>query len=316
MCKIRPHDSGRIGSKPGFRLMHDLIHQCADGRMLDVWRVEVNRRNPDHATLEDFASSTPTWEAIEAMSLSLVASYVDKPASQDGDFRNASLVLGRLLLYVELCHAMKHGDIGRVERTFLHWVFVFKKVGKHKYATELVRIMNELNHVYPPGLARAIRLNWLCNPTGQPDGFRAVDWLVELMNLFTKVVYGSSGYTRTFRLIIKQSPLIELFRKVHTLFQDNFHLVHRSVRHALPDIASTLKVLLDELKKSDVHAFKPERRAEVKLEDHLREGMYILQTSTRIMRGADAEGAAGDEDMNDDDDEDMEIDIDDLEAAE
>ncbi len=153
MCKIRPHDSGRIGSKPGFRLMHDLIHQCADGRMLDVWRVEVNRRNPDHATLEDFASSTPTWEAIEAMSLSLVASYVDKPASQDGDFRNASLVLGRLLLYVELCHAMKHGDIGRVERTFLHWVFVFKKVGKHKYATELVRIMNELNHVYPPRLA-------------------------------------------------------------------------------------------------------------------------------------------------------------------
>ncbi len=136
------------------------------------------------------------------------------------------------------------------------------------------------------------------------------------MNLFTKVVYGSSGYTRTFQLIIKQSPLIELFRKVHTLFQDNFHLVHRSVRHAPPDTASTLKVLLDELKKSDVHAFKPERRAEVKLEDHLREGMYILQTSTRIMRGAEAEDAAGDEDTNDDEDEDMELDIDDLEAAE
>ncbi|TFK78704.1 hypothetical protein K466DRAFT_606732 [Polyporus arcularius HHB13444] len=296
--------------------MHDLIHQCADGRMLDVWRVEVNRRNPGHATLEDFASSTPTWEAIEAISLSLVASYVDKPASQDGDFRNASLVLGRLLLYVELCHAMKHGDIGRVERTFLHWVFVFKKVGKHKYATELVRIMNELNHVYPPGLARAIRLNWLCNPTGKPDGFRAVDWLVELMNLFTKVVYGSSGYTRTFQLIIKQSPLIELFRKVHTLFQDNFHLVHRSVRHAPPDTASTLKVLLDELKKHNPHMCTPNRPAEVKLEDHLREGMYILQTTTGIARETEVTGTDTEEGQGEDEELDIEVDIDDLEAAE
>lgn len=38
---------------------------------------------------------------------------------------------------------------------------------------------------------RAIRLNWLCNPTGKRDGFRAVDWLVELMNLHIKVSVSS-----------------------------------------------------------------------------------------------------------------------------
>lgn len=43
ICKIRPHDSGRIASKPGFRLMHDIIHQCAYARMLDCWRVEVQK---------------------------------------------------------------------------------------------------------------------------------------------------------------------------------------------------------------------------------------------------------------------------------
>ena len=30
-------------------------------------------------------------------------------------------------------------------------------------------------------------MNWLCNPTGHPDCFRAVDWVVERNNLYTKV---------------------------------------------------------------------------------------------------------------------------------
>lgn len=37
-------------------------------------------------------------------------------------------------------------------------------------------------------LSRAIRLHMLVNPTGKPHAFRGVDWVVELMNLFTKVV--------------------------------------------------------------------------------------------------------------------------------
>jgi hypothetical protein len=40
--------------------------------------------------------------------------------------------------------------------------------------------------------SRAIRMNILINPTGQPGKFRAVDWAVELLNLFTKVVFVSS----------------------------------------------------------------------------------------------------------------------------
>lgn len=118
-----------------------------------MWRVEAERRAPAHNTLAAFAASKPSWEYIEAMSTQLVTDYVDQAASHDAEFRNNSLILARLLMYVELCHAMKHGDIGRVEETFLHWVFVFKKVGKHKYASELIRIVTNLRFVYPAGLA-------------------------------------------------------------------------------------------------------------------------------------------------------------------
>ncbi|PSS32232.1 hypothetical protein PHLCEN_2v2001 [Hermanssonia centrifuga] len=276
-CKVRPYDSGRIASKPGFGLMHDLLLQCADARMLDAWRVEIKKTH--NKTLQEYAATKPDWSNIIDISIRLASSYLDKPSSKDKIFRNNSLVLARLLPYVELSHAMKHGDIGRVEDTFLHWVFVFKSVGKHKYATALVKIMTDLKYVYSKRLAKAIRLNWLCNPTGKQDGFRAVDWVVELMNLYTKVVYSGSGSSRTFQLVLKQSPLIQVFRQVHTLMQDNFFLLHRTVRHAPSDLRNTIKALCDELERNKAHEYNENRQTAPDLIDHFREGMRILQTT-------------------------------------
>ncbi|KAI0702312.1 hypothetical protein BC835DRAFT_1411137 [Cytidiella melzeri] len=302
-CKIRPHDSGQIGSKPGFRLMHDLILQCAAARMLDIWRVEVEK----HRSLEEYAASS-SWLDLERMSLLLAEKYLDKSTAKDGEFRNNTLILGRLLDYVELTHAMKHGDIGRVENTFLRWVCIFKSVGKHKYASQLVKTMLDLKFVYPERLARAIRLNWLCNPTGRHDGFRAVDWLVELMNLYIKVVYGSSGYARTFQLILKQSPLIEIFRRIHQTMQDNFHLLHRSVRHAPPDLTNTIQALCDLLRKNKAHEFDDSRKS-YDLKHHMNDGLYLLQST--VTNKLSTEETAGEiEDIDVDD----ELGVDDLEA--
>lgn len=152
ICKIRPHDSGRIASKPGYRLMHDIAHQCAYARMLDCWRVEAKKRNRSHTSLEAFASSKPTWDNIIAISITLALTYIDKPAAKDQDFRNNSLILARLIQYLEITHAVKHGDIGRVEATFLHWAFVFMSVGKHKYGSHLIKVMIDMKYVYPERL--------------------------------------------------------------------------------------------------------------------------------------------------------------------
>ena len=130
--------------------MHDLILQCASARILDVWRVAVDKSS--HQSLESYAHSA-LWSDIVKLSSSLVSGYLDQPYSGDQEFRNNTLILGRLLDYVELTHAMKHGDIGRVEATFMRWVFIFKSVGKHKYASQLVKTMNDLRFVYPERLA-------------------------------------------------------------------------------------------------------------------------------------------------------------------
>ena len=49
--------------------------------------------------------------------------------------------------------------------------------------------MVDMKYVYPELLKRAIHMNWLVNPMGSKDGFCGIDWVVELMNLHTKVKY-------------------------------------------------------------------------------------------------------------------------------
>ena len=133
------------------------------------------------------------------------------------------------------------------------------------------------------------------------------------MNLYTKVVYGSIGYTRTFQLILKQSPLIEVFRRVHTMMRDNFHLLHRTVRHAPPNLQNTLRQLRDMLEKDAAHEIHVGRTA-YKLEDHFREGMRLLQTAkTMVMTALGQEGLLGDES---DENAMVELEMEDLEVIE
>jgi len=134
--------------------MHDLIHQCASAHMLDCWRVEIARHDAMIKSLTDFTAKKPSWEAIVNLLYSLATKYMDLRATNDIEFRNNSLILGRLIQYVELCHMtqMKHGDIGRVEQSFMHWALIFKSIRKHKYATHVIKMVNNMSYRYPDHL--------------------------------------------------------------------------------------------------------------------------------------------------------------------
>jgi len=97
------------------------------------------------------------------------------------------LLLQYLLLYKEMSYAMNSGDIGRVETLFSAWIYLFRATGKHKHATQIIKFLTDVHFVYPEGLQRAIQYNMLVNPTGKPNAFHGVDWVVGLLNLFTRV---------------------------------------------------------------------------------------------------------------------------------
>ncbi|KAG1850876.1 hypothetical protein F4604DRAFT_1592689, partial [Suillus subluteus] len=122
-----------------------------------------------------------------------------------------------------------------------------------------------------------IRMNLLCNPMGKSLSFRPVDWLVERNNLYTKVIFAGTGPNRTIEHIIKQSPLIEVYRNCHVTIENAFHLTHRTIRHAQPDMTKTIQRLASRIKEKHSHMFKPGRSALRSIPDQVAVGMSLMQ---------------------------------------
>ncbi|KAG1890423.1 uncharacterized protein F5891DRAFT_965010, partial [Suillus fuscotomentosus] len=154
----------------------------------------------------------------------------------DKCFENQTLHNHDELLYIDLCQAMNTGDIGCVEALFLPWIHMFKATGKHKYASQMSRFLMNLQFNYPVALSNIVRMNLLCNLTGKPFAFCAVDWVVECNNLYTKVS--------------------ELYRNCHVMMENAFHLQHCTIQHAAPDMTKTIQKLAARIKQKNPHTKK------------------------------------------------------------
>ncbi|KAF6746612.1 hypothetical protein DFP72DRAFT_992806 [Ephemerocybe angulata] len=288
----RPGETGKITSKPGYRRTLEVIQLDIQASMLNCWSIVAKEANPAWINLEEFGKAEPAWEEIVRLSEIIVQRFAartealsdsrrKKPEERDQVFENQCIRNRDELLFLETYHAMNAGDIGRVEATFLSWIYIFRATGKHKYSSHLLKIAHDLRHVYPQEVARIIRMNWLVNPTGRPHAFRGVDWLVERNNLYTKVIYGGHGSNRTLARILEESILIEIFRESHLAVELGFHLKHRTVHHLPPDMDRTLKKLLNHFTTSKPHEFEAGRSADYKAPDTLAIGQLLFRSMNR-----------------------------------
>ena len=111
--------------------------------------------------LDKWAESEPTFEELKEIAAYLAVNYVGtsdrieglrNEEDRDEQLENALLINMYYLLYEELTYAMNTGDIGRVEACFVPWTLIFKGVGKHKYAAEMIRHITNVHFFYPEGL--------------------------------------------------------------------------------------------------------------------------------------------------------------------
>ncbi|KAG2086947.1 hypothetical protein BD769DRAFT_1373278 [Suillus cothurnatus] len=173
---------------------------------------------------------------------------------RDKRFENQTLRNRDELMYIDVCQAMNTGDIGRVEASFLPWIYVFKATGKHKYASQMTKFLVNLQFNWPKKLSDIIRMNLLCNPSGHALAFRAVDWVVERNNLYTKV-----------------------YRNCHVIIENGFHLQHQTIRHAQPDMTNTIRKLSMRIKEKYAHIKTFGRKALWSIPDQINEGMALMQ---------------------------------------
>ncbi|KAK7015395.1 hypothetical protein R3P38DRAFT_3321655 [Favolaschia claudopus] len=289
VAQSRPRETGKIGSNPGFRRMHEVIGHNGIVLRLDAWRVEAKRRNPAWTSLEEFAKAKPSPALINEMAEYLTEYYVSggevdiystrsKGASvRDEQHENILLLHQYLLLYEETSFAMNRGDIGRLETTFPPWISIFRAVGKHKYSAHMTKYLTDVHFNYPPRLARAIRYNSLVNPTGVFDKFRGVDWVEESMiNLYTKHTFGGSGSNYTKARVIEESTLIKVFHSCHRNIERNFCLTNTTRRHAPPNMTKTFEKMAEYLIANAPNEHRPGRKSSHCVPDMLDKGEHIV----------------------------------------
>lgn len=259
MCGIiRPKETGKLASNPGFRLVHNVVNHLLLATVSEAWKLEVEARTG--APIDEW--NPEDWTTVIDISNAIVKKYVapvayrptKKETSSFGDMVSDSMKLWNrdALLYVMTSHAANTGDVGRFEELLLWWIYIWKGTGKHKYAAHLARFLIYLRKGWDPQLSNTIRMNWLVNPLGRRDGFCGADWVVERNNLRHKRTYSGNGVNRTVKNIIQQSPLVEVFQDAHMVVERSFYLTKRTIKHSPPVMKKTLSQLQDHIRKEEL----------------------------------------------------------------
>lgn len=83
----------------------------------------------------------------------------------------------------------------------------------------------------------------LWNSTGKKGHFWAVDWEIELLNLYVKWIHGGQGLNHTIERMIEESPLVEVYKGVHSQFEVMFCLDHKTSKHSPANMKLTFEKL-------------------------------------------------------------------------
>jgi len=76
VSKLRPKETGIIGSSPGFRRMHQVIMHTGICRRLDCWRTLAYQLDNKHSILDLFATAKPDFTTLQTMANQLTQQYV------------------------------------------------------------------------------------------------------------------------------------------------------------------------------------------------------------------------------------------------
>ncbi|KAG1837973.1 hypothetical protein DFJ58DRAFT_625596, partial [Suillus subalutaceus] len=116
----------------------------------------------------------------------------------------------------------------------------------------------------------------LVNPSGKAGSFRAVDWCMELNNLYTKVYYRGKSSNHTIDRIILESPLVQVYHNLQRVFEENFLHSHLTTQHAIVDMTQTFIELCRYIAQHSPHEPVLGRKSKHSIPDLYTKGLELI----------------------------------------
>lgn len=86
------------------------------------------------------------------------------------------------------------------------------------------------------------------------------------------------------KLVFKRSVLIEVYRSVHRIIENNFYLTNRTLQHSHPTMLAMLRKLMAHIQKpkNNPHVFTKGRTVKHKISDTVNEGFAQICESSDL----------------------------------
>ncbi|KAJ6472906.1 hypothetical protein C8R47DRAFT_1295358 [Mycena vitilis] len=256
-----------LTSLPPFRTCRDLVFVSLYARVLHCLLLVT-----DTSTLDACADSVLSFEDLEAHAEAIQNRYANASVISDlrwerkmaddseeavpGDeiFENACLFMRDALLSRELTDSIKAGDSGRVVLVLKVLALSYRGNGRTKYAYEMMHLIHNLTHVWPPSI-RIVLNNWLLNPTGHPYSWVEADLMQEHMNYWIKTIYQAHGSGASWEWLEMVAPCISVLRRLSTSIRQVLGS-DQGTKHEPADLQEDITLLMESLAEHDVYKVK------------------------------------------------------------
>ncbi|KAE9393457.1 hypothetical protein BT96DRAFT_959055 [Gymnopus androsaceus JB14] len=240
---------------------HELLQISLAAHVVDGFRLFCGQDDLDQwaqrATKEDF--NRVTEEVYNNLFSTHAYHKLRKRPHRDTTFENAILYNRDALIYIEIVHAIKAGDIGRVVNVFKVWMVMMRsKKTMPKYADAIFETLGRLA-TYPEKLRKFFLHNWLVNLTGKPNSFKEIDLLQEHQNFWAKVIYNAKGSNRSWDWLSMITVCIYELRNAMRTVQKNFEISSFGTQHTIPDMTKEVMYLVQALKDNRIQSYVENR---------------------------------------------------------
>ncbi|KAJ7671738.1 hypothetical protein B0H17DRAFT_948196 [Mycena rosella] len=208
----------------------------------------------------------PSMDCLEAEEVKKLAG-----STESG---NAVLLMHDLMTVREMRHAIKHGDPERMERMLKYWTPMFYAGGSFNYANELMELLHNLNHDWPPDISPILRGGMIMNTQGKAAKFKETDIHVEQFNKTIKS--HAHGVNARPGLLEKITPAIGHVQELTEKVFEDLGVLDEDQHHAKVKQHKDIILLLDHLCKFKIFDFSQDKVTDHTMVDLYRTGLHRL----------------------------------------
>ncbi|KAF9180233.1 hypothetical protein BGZ49_005055 [Haplosporangium sp. Z 27] len=306
--------SGVSKDEMDYHTAYELLRHTYDAMVRRLWSKELGQDPRTFMAQLKLEKEKDAASIISNHAKNLYSNYFSDSAMVAQNYgntdANAALFIRDTTAFLELCAAIKAGDVGRIEQVLSIITVMFQAGGAKNYANELMRLTYAIRCVWTETTKDVMFKSWLVNTKGEEDSFLATDLHQEHNNKLIKGYFTTKGGKVDFANVARLfSTNIRTFEALKEKLGMEYEKPHNSTFHSTVSAESDISVIVNSLARNNILGEgTPGNNNNVNLvRDLLKEGMCNLtykRAASFIQKISDENGRLDgeEEDENENDD--------------